>query len=186
MLLFTSSLRGANHLERSFQNVGGEFSIIANFDTISLSEFIFNATALSVETEVRAREWRSVTGTLQLSAGELFYPKEFLTKLEPIAIHQDTSPREYDPYMTGEVYPYKMINTDLDLWFRDVKMFCDVGHAMGYHDLFFRKVALPILTAHRMESPQNALKHIGNCAATDWRLACAQWIREQVCATKKS
>lgn len=50
-----------------------------------------------------------------------------------------------------ELANYKMINTDVETWLKDLRMFLDVGEtAIGYRDRFFRKVALPMLRVHRM------------------------------------
>ncbi len=89
-----------------------------------------------------------------------------------------------DPYVTGEVEPYQMVNTPVEIWQQDLVMFLGGDDVTSYQDPFFRKVAKPIVNAF------NAFKNLEygddrfemgiaimeNCAASDWRKACSEYI----------
>jgi thymidylate synthase len=87
------------------------------------------------------------------------------------------------PY-EGQVSPFKMVNSPIEQWNQDLMMFLDEGNkAMGYRDVFFRRVALPILRTHRafkelkgQDKFSGALAEAAGIKATDWRLAIEEWI----------
>jgi len=87
----------------------------------------------------------------------------------------------FNPYMSVE--PYQIVNTPIEQWFSELKMFLEEPHAIGFRDSFFRKVALPIYKAmiayrHGDEKSRydEALLEIKLCAADDWRTACISWL----------
>lgn len=53
-----------------------------------------------------------------------------------------------------------------------------------YAHQFFGAVALPIIRAHdawkNNRDPKSAMAHLAECEATDWRLACEQWIQRRI------
>ncbi len=86
----------------------------------------------------------------------------------------------FNPYMSLQTY--KMVNTPIEQWFSELKMFLEEPHAIGFKDSFFRKVAIPIhkamLTYRGGEKGCHdaALLDLEVCAADDWRTACRAWI----------
>ncbi len=84
-------------------------------------------------------------------------------------------------YPTVKHFP--MIRTPVTEWRQDLEMFLSEGMAIGIKDPFFRKVASPIFNAKKAVDKQNhteALKIIGDCQASDWKLACENWIEAQI------
>lgn len=99
-----------------------------------------------------------------------------------------------DPYAAGLVKPFPiMTGTDYTTWLADLDMFLTNPHAVGFTDPFWRRVAGPILRAHELYQQKEdagrysaALAALEDCKATDWKLACQQWIlrRLQVAEAK--
>lgn len=82
-------------------------------------------------------------------------------------------------YETGEVSTFPMVNGGMGDWMADLDMFLNEGEVIGYRDKFFKKVALPIHRAWRLykdKQPGAALVTLDDCAATDWRKACMEYI----------
>ena len=88
-----------------------------------------------------------------------------------------------DPYSYGDVQPFPMMNIPRYAWESELMMFMEEGAVIGYNDPFFKKVAVPMLVAwntwknkddpHRVH---NTLAMVKTIAATDWRMACTDWI----------
>lgn len=90
------------------------------------------------------------------------------------------------PYSNGLVAPYPLISTDVETWEQDLKMFMSEGAVLGLKDPFFRKVAVPVYLAHvayaqnKNENGINeALEILEQCKATDWKLACVEWLERR-------
>lgn len=87
-----------------------------------------------------------------------------------------------DPYLT-KVQPFRLINTDVETWNADLDMFLSQGcGAMGYLDVFFRRVALPILMVHdayRAKHYDAARSLALDIKASDWRLAIQEWLNRR-------
>jgi hypothetical protein len=87
-----------------------------------------------------------------------------------------------NPYIEGLVEPYPMVNVDVTTWLQDLDMFMQEGPVVGFRDKFFRKVATPIWVAwaaYKSTDPDRfkmAQDAISNCAATDWKKACSEWL----------
>ncbi len=93
-----------------------------------------------------------------------------------------------NPYQEqGSVSPFRMVNTSTITWLQDLDVFLDAENGvMGYRDVFFRKVALPIVAVHNMykllSSPERyttALIMCQNIKASDWRKACEEWLQRR-------
>lgn len=101
-----------------------------------------------------------------------------------------------DPYENEPVYPAAIVQayTTQEQWDDDCRRFVtDSGRLppdpIQFHDPFFQEVAWPIVRAHdilkdRPDDPQRfeyARNALLMCGASDWRLACVEWInrREQ-------
>lgn len=89
-----------------------------------------------------------------------------------------------NPYET-EVTPYPMVNGPIEEWISDLMMFMDEGPVPGFRDSFFRKVVSPIWNAwfawkqvegSKKERVKAALEELSHCRATDWKLACEEWL----------
>lgn len=92
--------------------------------------------------------------------------------------------KQANPYDT--VKPFPLMQVDPEQWDTDLRRFTSaqgrapIGH---FQDPFFNDVALPILQAHdafkdgQDESRyENALKILQNCHASDWKVACMEWV----------
>lgn len=93
-----------------------------------------------------------------------------------------------DPYSTNEVSPFPMVNTQIDTWMGDLKMFIEEGPVTGFKDRFFRKVVVPMDEAwsvwkNKDEFGQGHIdRAIDACKqiqATDWRKACIEWLERR-------
>lgn len=94
------------------------------------------------------------------------------------------------PYEEGTVAPYPLMDptTEVDAWDVSLRQFLATnGRAplggRAWSDPFFPDVALPIVLAHdaykddKTEARYEAsLKHLEKCRASDWRVACSEWI----------
>lgn len=85
-----------------------------------------------------------------------------------------------DYYADGYVEPYPVV-ADRDRWFNDLRAFMDIkfGRSMECSNPFFNEVALPVRDAwasFKYTSIDAALKGCDRIAATDWRLACTNWL----------
>lgn len=91
-----------------------------------------------------------------------------------------------DPYSQREVQPYPLMQTPFQDWQEDLIMFIEEGPVMGLRDPFFRKVAGPMYNAYKAykslkgeERYDVPLEHLTQCAASDWRKACEEWIQRR-------
>jgi hypothetical protein len=90
------------------------------------------------------------------------------------------------PYQAGLVTPYPLMQTEPEIWDADLRKYLSTnGRApiMHFRDPFFNDVAVHILQAHDSYKDgrgeyrfEEALKAVSRCAATDWRVACTEWI----------
>lgn len=90
---------------------------------------------------------------------------------------------EADPYAMGVVEPFPMMNIDPERWEQELGMFMSEGdQAVGYSDPFFRRVAVPMLTAWRAYKRKDYGFAMGMCegiVATDWARACFEWVERR-------
>jgi hypothetical protein len=91
-----------------------------------------------------------------------------------------------DPYELGQVNPFPLAvepawDEDLHRFFR---CFDDAGGLCEGHSnntMFFEQVVWPMWRAWRSrKQPDVALKIIESCLASDWRLACSEWIKRRI------
>ncbi len=100
----------------------------------------------------------------------------------------------FDPYVTGLVQSYPVMDPDCELpladqtsqWFEDLELFMQHGNVVGLRDRFFRRVAAPVVLAHAYytrhtgaDRYEGALEILEQCLASDWRLACQEWIERR-------
>lgn len=111
---------------------------------------------------------------------DTFAPLRELDQYRPMPAHAGPQPNNlHCPYSRGQVVPFRLINTSREQWDQDLGMFLDQGtKAMGYQDIFFRGVALPMLRVHDLikQDMREALQWCDNIKASDWRLACQEWL----------
>ena len=116
------------------------------------------------------------------------YKNDDLAKVMPLI---DKAP---DPFRTIDANPYShlgaplvpLVSTPIETWLQDLGMFLDEGVVIGLRDPFFRRVAQPVLMAHKayrtgsgVERYQTALEILEQCTAPDWRIACSEWIHRR-------
>lgn len=116
----------------------------------------------------------------------------YLDTLEPVKCLSDQaadpfriSPRS--PYESGAVEPYPIMQVDPVTWQQDLSMFLDEGVSLGVREPFLRKVAHPILAAHKafrscggLERFEVSLEIIEQCQALDWKRACRDWLSRRM------
>lgn len=112
-------------------------------------------------------------------------------KLEQVEQLADQAAQPYepvaDPYAIGAVEPFPLMQIPVNEWENDLLMFLSRGPVLGLRDPFFRKVASPMVQAHQLfkqrqrgaERFQAALEMTNKIAATDWKLACRQWLERR-------
>jgi hypothetical protein len=81
--------------------------------------------------------------------------------------------------------PYPLINGCTEKWLSDLVLFLEEGPVPAMSDIFFRRVANPILQAwialnDTEQDKFKALVYINDCEAEDLHFACKKWIEEQI------
>lgn len=90
---------------------------------------------------------------------------------------------EADPYHSGEVAPYPIMETPWEQWMEDLETFLRYGNVVGLRDRFFRRVAGPVVLAHMhyrehkgADRYEGAIEILEQCVASDWKKACQEWL----------
>lgn len=111
-------------------------------------------------------------------------PVESLADLAVGLVTRDDWMR-FCPYDNGSVEPYPLISGPIDAWHADLEAYLQ-GGSVVYNDPFFNNVAQPMHNAYTAykrcageERYKRALHHINLIQASDWRLACAEWIERR-------
>lgn len=90
---------------------------------------------------------------------------------------------ENSPYRNGSVKTYPMVSTVCRNWDDDLKVFLQSnGTVMGLRDKFFTKVAAPMMAshiAHITGDRKMAIEHAERIRASDWRIACIEWLNRR-------
>jgi len=84
---------------------------------------------------------------------------------------------------------FSMVNGPIEHWFEDLDMFLNEPDVLGYRDVFFRTVAVPMMETLRVYRDVNKTKALitaNQIMATDWRLAVKQWIQRRIDKRKKA
>lgn len=107
------------------------------------------------------------------------------------------APLTENPYCTGRFldattpvipYPIAEPGVDLDKWDSDCRSFVTTDGLLprylpqDQYLPFFRDVAFPIVQAHdlhKVGATGEAISALQECQATDWRLACTNWLRRR-------
>lgn len=115
----------------------------------------------------------------------------YLDTFEPLRHLMDDAQDPYRtvprcPYELGQVEPFKMMSVGVEIWQQDLAMFLDEGMVIGIRDRFFRQVAAPIKLAHQAYREERgyrryeiSLEILQQCAASDWRRACSEWVKRR-------
>ncbi len=129
-----------------------------------------------------------VGGYWQISNNYHAYDNKELERLRPLI---DRAP---DPlrttstnhYACGVVEPFPLVSTPLDQWRQDLLMFLDEGVVLGLREPFFRKVANPMLMAHRAFKENGGSRRyeipreiLGQAHQSDWVVAATEWIERR-------
>lgn len=87
----------------------------------------------------------------------------------------------YDPYVDGYAEPFPMIN-DFDTWNMELHRFIDFENhpeELTFEEPFFEFVAAPIYVtwlAYKIDGVDTAIVAAETIRASDWRLACLEWL----------
>lgn len=84
-----------------------------------------------------------------------------------------------DLYSDGSAWPLPMFShfTKFD---EDLKRFMEGPAKTGYWNTFFGQVALPLWKAwFAHKKSKEGLEHIHACLASDWRIACEDWLKRR-------
>lgn len=99
-----------------------------------------------------------------------------------------------DLYLEGAVSgEILMMNTDHTEFDEDAKMMLEENVTLGLRNNWLRRVAVPVLFAHAayavIEDDQRfwkAKEIVRNCNASDWRLACLEWLERREAAHNRA
>jgi thymidylate synthase len=82
--------------------------------------------------------------------------------------------------------PFPLVNSQLEHWELDLKLFMDDAPCSTMNDRFFTRVAYPIKAAHKAyknkKNPKRfsyAIEIMEQCLAEDWRKACIEWLQRR-------
>lgn len=98
----------------------------------------------------------------------------------PYGVYSPWTPT--DEQCQAEVKPFPLVNTPINVWEIDLKLFLEVGPTPGMCDPFFTRVVQPMFYAHKAFKQKDwdaAFEIIERCAASDWRKACIEWLQRR-------
>jgi thymidylate synthase len=136
-----------------------------------------NAVHMSVIQEYVAR----MVGVPMGSYEQISNCMHVYTKLTPHWERLKDLPLETNcPYKSAKVTPFPLI-TNKESWMSDLYTWMDQPWSgVQYVDPFFEHVTKPMAIAHKAHKDNNnGLKYIGAIKASDWRLACEQWLAKR-------
>lgn len=152
-----------------------------------------NAVHFSMLHEYIARRIGQPLGVYRQVSGNMHGYLETLKKVGSLAdVAQEsaigTKAMLWDPYTTGEVKPYPIFNLGHGCWpewHDELEMFLDET-TTSFSEPLFHRVGMPMRDAWRAykntEDPQRFVKAkiaAGQILASDWRLACLQWLERR-------
>jgi thymidylate synthase len=168
-----------------------------------------NAVHFSVLHEYVARHAGLVQGSYsQISVNYHVYVDVFERMYEKMQAARSTSAINFVPvYYTGggsivgEITPHPLVTPGVSQtqWDKDVRRFATedgrLPREVHYKDRFFNEVAWPIVQAHDIYRDYghlggarfiNAREALVRCEASDWRLACMQWLERREAAWRRA
>ena len=127
-------------------------------------------------------------GTYYQMSNNLHAYKNTLEQVEMLAT-KSNYPYEEDidcHYANGTVEPYPLMQTPVLEWTQDLGRFMECGPIPGLRDPFFRRVVTPLWHAYAafkqgkgVDKYDTALEILQQCKATDWKLACEEWLQRR-------
>ena len=120
----------------------------------------------------------------QFSNNYHLYPAAFgMDKLALIAADAHES-----NHYGAAVKPFPLMQTPKVAWDADLKCFLSSTLEYTYNDPFFNGVAMPMYRAwHQRKTKQgDGMEYVRQIAASDWRLACEQWVERRANAPKQA
>lgn len=135
-----------------------------------LQEYVANAIGCAV-----GRYW-------QVSNNFHAYVGKDWEKVENLSEMPDYDLIDKDPYQgsIANAGHLQLINKNRLLFDEDLEMFLSEPLAFGYREPFFRKVAMPVMSAYAhwklSKNPEESMEILDQCIAEDWKLACKAWI----------
>ena len=110
--------------------------------------------------------------------------KEMIENHDAVDFYTQKRLIDSNPYTTGSVQPYPMVNTGIQTWELDLLGFLDRTpfEDTVYRDAFFNEVAVPMQDSwwlHKLGKTDEAMIEIQRCAASDWRKACWEWFNRR-------
>jgi thymidylate synthase len=99
-----------------------------------------------------------------------------------------------DPYTTGVVSTYPIMQSEPKQWMEDLLLMLDENVIIGLRDPFFRRVAVPMLKAHDAyrnvrdtDRFTRATEIVATqCSAPDWSKAALEWLERRREATLRA
>lgn len=140
-----------------------------------------NAVHFSMLQEYVAGQLGLDVGHMHTYSANLHAYTDVYNKIRQGALASGVDPGE-NPYITGEVAPYPMIQ-DASTWDRDLKLFMEDPFSNGYENKFFSRVAKPLWFSHKAYKKKNykaAFDVLRQCDATDWKKACHEWLKRRL------
>jgi len=139
----------------------------------------FMASAIGVPTGTYSQisvNWHGYLDTL--------LPLTELSKQSPLET-PDMAIVTWDPYALGQVRTFPLMGTPHELWLEDLSVFMMEEDTILYRDSFFNQVASPMIRIHKMWKSgerQEAFDKVDEIKATDWRMACRDWMARRMTA----
>lgn len=112
----------------------------------------------------------------------------YIETFEPLRCLIDHAPDPFrsttcDVYQLQALEPFPLVSTPVEQWMQDLLMFMYDGLVIGLRDPFFRRVAVPMLMAHKAykvgsgeERYTAAMEILEQCQANDWAIAASDWL----------
>ena len=110
---------------------------------------------------------------------------ETFTEKDSFDIESQLRLMKLNPYTSGEVQSYPMVNVGQHLWKLELILFLDRQpfEKIEFTEPFFSEVAVPIQDSwwlHKQGKTDEAMIEIQKCAASDWRKACWEWFSRRI------
>jgi hypothetical protein len=97
-------------------------------------------------------------------------------KLKGLSVLNDTVALVYDPYQSGQVHPYELVD-EPSSFDEELGLFLKGEYQSGWDNQFFPDVAIPMRNAwYAHKVSKCGWLNLPEILATDWRLACEQWL----------
>lgn len=167
----------------------GELNMVVNNRSNDLiwGAYGANAVHFSMLLEYMAANLHREIGTYtQVSSNTHIYEPHWLL-MNKLAGKAPMPPsKREDVYSLGMVSAHPMISIDRGLWDLELKLFLELQERGNYMEPFFARTAVPMFNSYMAFSDRNnpnrfanALHEASEMLATDWRVACVQWLKRR-------